>query len=494
MGVSRRSTHFLLLLFLMAKLYGATLIFILCIGAVLRIYQLGHSHFYGDETKALYYKKSDSAISHFFNQRKAPGQFLVAWGVEQLTNSYDEFYMRLPFALASIFSIYILFLAIKKLFGDPTALVAAFLFAINGFYIAFGRTVQYQAFYVLFGLASLTFYLYANSRKSYLFFSGLFMGIAFLFHYDAVFFLFPLVAVITGDLLQKKERIRSLLFLILPLVILPLLFYLPYIIYGSFLSDAVAYVWGRKTGVRYRPSSSLYTFLIYNPLWILLAVNFFAIYTLKFRQNQSIKILLIWFVIPFILFELIFKSVGTHIHNYILPLIILSSVGLVKAMQSLRAKTQSVLASCIMVILFFVLVIQTQVYIPAFNTGYPWKDTMLLGLKTAKLDQTKDVYVYGFPYYRAWDQINAALAFEEEGRFYFSNDNVAVSEFYMRQFKLYDGRATKNYIHIYNNQLGNSNEIDERYLDTSAYVVYKDFYVDGEKVATIYTRTSINRH
>lgn len=477
----------------MSKKFRILLLLILLVGVFLRFYQLGYSHFYGDETKAIYYQKDVSAIDHFFNQRKGPGQFLVAWTIENLTSSYNELFMRAPFAVVGVVSIALLFFVVAKLFDQKAALIATTIFSLHGFYIAFSRTVQYQSFYIFFGLLSLHFYLYSKGNvKNYLL-SGISLGIAFLFHYDSLFFLVPLFALISSDYKNKNLSSKNILQVISPIIFITGLYYLPYLIKGAFLTDTLPYLLKRRTGEELRPSSTIYTFLIYNPLYILLFFNIFSVFSLLSKNKKSLYVIFIWFLIPFILFELIFSSSGTHIHNYFLPLIILSSVGVTNIYERLSSALKPIFIAFLVFLCAFVLIIQTSIYIPKFNTGYPWKDVTLFGNRLNKIDQSMQVFVYGFPYYRAWDQIVTYLDYEDDGRFFVSNENDTIAEFYMKRFKRFDGRATQNYIHIFDNQLDKT-EIDIRFLDTNAYVPIKDFYHNGEKVATIYGRLSLNRH
>jgi len=472
------------------KPYPIALIIILAISAFLRLTQLGYSNFYGDETKAIYYRKSNAATEHFLNQRKGPGQFLVAWTVETITNSYDELFMRLPSAIVGILSVYVLYLLTKNLFNKKVALISALFFSLNGIYIAFARILQYQIYYVFFGLLSfylLTKYLKDQQTRNLLL-SAFSMGIAFLFHYDAIFFLIPSLAYI---LYQEKETPKNLkVYLInyaMPLGLLVGIYYIPYLIFGAFRHNTLDYLLGRVAGRKLRPSNNLYTLNIYNPLYLSFVYLAFSIFGLKKVHDRKIQILLIWFLVPFTLFQLIIKNSGTHIHNFILPLIILSAVGIETLLIN-----KKYLITFVTLLGVLTLAIQVIVFVPFLNTGYPWKDTEILGIEAPKLRQDLQVFAYGFPYYRNWDEVAIYLEPYDSGFHFYTNDNTTVADFYLRKFKLYDGRQTMFFVDVNSNQL-DDNKIPERYLDESAYYSAKDFYHNGNITATVYLRHERNR-
>lgn len=475
------------------KLNKAILLAIILIGAYLRLDGLGYSHFYGDETKAIYYRKNMSAVEFFLNQRKGPGQFFLTWTLENIIGKYDEFLFRLPFALAGIVSIYLFYLIVKRLFGELPALFSASLFALNGFYLAFSRTVQYQSFYILFGLSAIYLFVKENRRQKDLTLAGLCLGLGFLFHYDTIFFLWPLIILILGEIKQKNLAWKNLFGFFLAMIMVSAPYYLFYVFKGSFFTDTLPYLLHRRSGDKALPSSTFYTFQIYHPLYVYFVVTALGLVSIWQRKIHYVQVLLLWFLFPFLLFQVIFKSAGTHMHNFILPWIVLCGVGFAYLEGKLPVRAKRFFEAIILLVLLLIFTIQAQVFVPRFNRGYPWKDSRLLGVNLPKLRQDLQIFVYGLPYYRAWDQVAQYLDYEDTGRFYYTNDNFTVSDFYMRKFKYYDGRATQNYVHILDNQLSKT-EIDIRYLDTLAYLPVKEFTHRGEVVAVVYHRLNLNRH
>jgi len=63
----------------------------------------------------------------------------------------------------------------------------------------------------------------------------------------------------------------------------------------------------------------------------------------------------------------------------------------------------------------------------------------ILGIKTPKLRQDLQVFAYGFPYYRNWDEVAEYLKPYDLGFPFYTNDNNTVARFYLQKFKLYNG-------------------------------------------------------
>ena len=133
---------------------------LLLIGVVsifLRFTDLGFHHYYGDEVKTLFLRKDKSAFDFLMEQRKGPIQFLIVWVTEKLSGGFDEFYIRIPFAVFGVLLVYIFyyFVRVTLNYNRNISLFSTILVALNGIYIAFSRTAQYQMVYLVFGFLSL---------------------------------------------------------------------------------------------------------------------------------------------------------------------------------------------------------------------------------------------------------------------------------------------------------------------------------------------------
>ncbi len=461
------------------------LIFLILLSSFLRLSGLGYSNFYGDETKTLYLNKTIPALSFFMNQRKGPVQFLMVWIMEKLSGGYSEFFVRLPFALASILAVVVFYFLVKRLFNSQVAYVSSLLLSINGLSIAFGRTAQYQSFLLLFGLSSL--YLlslfFGNIKKKYLLiFAFFFLALAVLCHYDGIFYLVPFIVIIISNR-EEIGKDKKFVWWALPGLLLFLaiisIFYLPYYSNGSFTTNSAGYLSRRVFGSGYSPNNSLYAAKIYNPFFIPFIFMFLSLFGVVGQPNWKKVMLILWFAVPFIVFEFIFLNPGTHIFNYYLPLFVLSGVGIVWLYDYFK-ETRSKRSFSVLIVFLFILntLIVIFTYVPKFNFGYPWK--------IFRPNKAYHLYLYGFPYNRAWKEIGTYLKFKGARNFY-TNDNITVAEYYLygippTQLVISDQQYPQYYIYVYNNQEFN-NEKDKL---PSFYVLDKDFYSEGRVVARVF--------
>ena len=171
---------------------------VLATGILLRATSLGYSEFQGDEALAMI-SAAEALEGHedaLFLRSKGPGEVLLPMALWRLTGVINEATARLPFTIASLWAIITLYLIGQRLTGS-TRLggLAALFFMLNGFAVAFGRIVQYQALVIwLSSLAFLLMIYWRDSRQDrYAILAGLSLGAGLLAHYDAILVL-PAIA------------------------------------------------------------------------------------------------------------------------------------------------------------------------------------------------------------------------------------------------------------------------------------------------------------
>src|SRR5690606_13133833 len=162
---------------------------IVALAATFRLVYLGYSHFQGDEIKAQY--PADAGFPDFlFAQRKGPGQFLVTALVRIVSGGYDEVVTRLPFALASIAAVVMMYILVRRAWGRGPARAASALIASCDLVVGFGRNVQYQSFTMFLVLATawgaFGFARHGAVRELHL--GAVALAIGILFHYDVLTF------------------------------------------------------------------------------------------------------------------------------------------------------------------------------------------------------------------------------------------------------------------------------------------------------------------
>ncbi len=465
------------------------LISIFLLTAFLRFFQLGYSNFYPDETKTFHMRKDVAITDFLLNQRKGPVQFLVSWSTEKLFGNYDELYTRAPFALAGTLLVVAFYLFIKKLFNEKIATIATLLFSLNGFFIAFGRTAQYQSFLLLFAFISLfallNFFTEPQPKKErlYLMISSVTLALAFLTHWDAIFIAFVIAFLLIRALFTREKSLKTIiLFCVIPFVVILSVFYVPYFTKGYFSEHTASYITNRLTGAKTLPNNSFTTFEMYNPHKIgslILASGVLGLFWIIFKHEKvpykdAVLLGVIWFLIPFITFEIIFSSPGTHILNYIIPLIILAGYAFAQLDDSLTKRAQLFFRSFGSLAFCIYAIIQIKTFIPAFNSGYPWN-------KNINKDEIQ-LFLYGFPYNRGWPQIREYFN-KSSIHDFATNDNIVTGKFYLFGVSAKKAKDSPEfYIYVHKNHQFNS----ELEIEPSQYELKEQLYVEGRLTAEIY--------
>ncbi len=273
---------------------------ILAVAIWLRFTNLDYSEFQGDEALAMI-STAEALEGHqyaLFLRSKGPGEILLPMALWRLTGTISEAAARSPFTIGSLFAIVTIYLIGEQVGGRRVSWLAAGFLALNGFMVAFGRIVQYQALVVwMSGLAFLlTLHWRTTGQLRYLTLAGLFLGTGLLAHYDAILVLpaigWLLIANQTADARQSIAETGSkpvvsgwrsavggrivalfkpILLLLAALLVVALPFYLPFILdpQANRTGDYV----GQRIGTELRNnlpdffhfntfySSSYYTFL-----------------------------------------------------------------------------------------------------------------------------------------------------------------------------------------------------------------------------------------
>lgn len=140
-----------------------------------------------------------------------------------ITHSTEAWAFRLPGALMGILSVYLIYLLGLRLLNSQTAaLIAAFVFSIDGLNFVQSRTGMNDIYFFTFALASLLFFL----KRKYLF-SFIFLGLSFASKWAAVYLL-----IVYLILLIKDKKFIHIIYCISIVLILYLASYIPYFLLG----------------------------------------------------------------------------------------------------------------------------------------------------------------------------------------------------------------------------------------------------------------------
>ena len=177
--------------------FAVGLLLLIIIAVLLRIWGNQYSDLQGDEAEVLFRAtrlilgSENSLVTH----SKGPAEILIVSAFGALTGRFDEFTVRLPFALASVGGVAGTTLLGWQLFGSLAGLVTGGLLAVNGVFVTYARTAQYQSLMLLFSAwAAWYFFGYYLKGRSYSLLLGSFLlAAAFLTHFEAIL-LIPLPA------------------------------------------------------------------------------------------------------------------------------------------------------------------------------------------------------------------------------------------------------------------------------------------------------------
>jgi hypothetical protein len=422
------------------KRYGLLILLIL-LATFLRFYNLGYSEFQDDEKKAFIRKNETTSTFQFFmEQRKGPMQFLVTSATLLIKNEpRNELLIRFPFTVANLLSVIVFYLLLKELFdSDITAFLGGLIFSLNGFIVGFARIAQYQNLNILFSLLSLYFFikLSKSARNSLLFslLGAFFFSLSLLSHWDAVFFLVPIIFYYFKYLLDHKYSLKSKLIVSLVTLVFGCILLLPYLIpyTNSHLANRsnVEY-FNRRVGLsNYSFTKHKFIFELYNPymaLYFLPLLGFIGI----FNKKRGL-LFLFWFIINLLLIRYLMVKPGTHIYNYVIPLIILASSGIHFLVRHKKLFASSIIP---MLLLIGFLYYQSYILFLDHKNEYPWDKNEILNTKNIKLVTSpykeKEVLTFGFPHYRSWKQVNEIVRNDPDNCTYISNEGKEITQIYM---------------------------------------------------------------
>jgi 4-amino-4-deoxy-L-arabinose transferase-like glycosyltransferase len=209
------------------------IVVVLVAAAVVRLPNLGYAEFHEDEVEVTslavrVIKGEDYAV---FLHRKGPVQMLMPLAGWLLAGRITEGWARLPFALASLLGVLTVTLLTYQVAGWFGGLTTGLLLALNGYFVAFGRMVQYQA--LIFFLITVAFaclwWVLEEGMLQLIWPAALSMAVSLLSHYDVLVYV-PVMVYLAWQIWKRWPGARLVLVAssLLALTIL-LSFYVPYL-------------------------------------------------------------------------------------------------------------------------------------------------------------------------------------------------------------------------------------------------------------------------
>lgn len=188
----------------------AGLVALAVVAGFFRFGNSGYAEFHGDESRAVL--RAAAVIQGYENvlfiHRKAPGEILVPTAVFAYAGRINEAAARLPFALANLVGLLGVLLIGWRMRSGVAGWAAALLLALDGYYVAFSRFVQYQSVVFLMSVAAVlvAWRVYRDPRAltRYMTAGAIFLAMAVLFHWDGLLAWLPVGVLLIAMLAQRR--------------------------------------------------------------------------------------------------------------------------------------------------------------------------------------------------------------------------------------------------------------------------------------------------
>jgi 4-amino-4-deoxy-L-arabinose transferase-like glycosyltransferase len=475
----------------------AWLLVAILIAAALRVVNLGYAEFQGDEAavlvRAAQALEGDEAA--IFQHKKGPAELAVVMAGWRLVGMTSEWMARLPFAWAGVLGVTAVFLCGHRLGRPHAGGIAACLLAIEGFFVGFGRIVQYQSLvFALSALGLLCLFAYRErGRGSLIIVSAAFFAGGVLAHYDAVLALPAGLLLMAARLWRDRQRGWRTLVPIVTAALVGLallgLFYVPLLrgphagetsyylssrigsgfynhlestfelsavydavyllaVMGLALAGQIAVTCGRWRRVGLALAVALLalavTGLVWPERWVVgertLAWIPFAILlagaVLAPRQAASERALWLWLAVPALFYLFLVALPLTHIHTAFPAWALLAGIGLASLGRWLASKSRIVLR--VVAVGGVVVYVLCGCYaVMVFVNHIPeYRRTFPQSRNPVywtPYEQMPEAGFFGFPYRAGWKVVGHLM---DEGVLvgtYDSNEEQEITDYYTRQ-------------------------------------------------------------
>ncbi len=436
------------------------LLVVMIVASFFRFASLGYSEFQGDE--ALVMLRAAQVVEGWddalFAHGKGPAEILLPAAFWLLTGRIDEAGARFPFALAGLLAVGTIYLLGRRMFSPRVGLLAAFLAAINGYFVGFGRIVQYQSLvFLMMGLALFCYYrFYADGTGRYQVLGALFAACGLLAHYDAVLVLPAILYLAWRSWKQWKVEsvgvgLRGYVLSLAVFLVLSGLFYLPFWLDPQ-AATTYRYLVGRRLGGGILHNNLGFTFLqstVYNStyyfVFIVLALVWAVVKRLRAGRASFFSVewmaCLIWFAVPFVLYTFLVAHPLTHVYTFFPAWMLVAGLGLDDVWQirsddfsrpstrtAIKIVTTSVAALLYLVFAGYIYLAFIQCE-PEYIWTYPAHKSPFYWTAYRRLPPAA---FFGFPYRAGWKAVGQLYADGVLRGDYGSNEEGEITTWYVR--------------------------------------------------------------
>ena len=177
---------------------------------------------------------------------------------------------------------------------------------------------------------------------------------------------------------------------------------------------------------------------------------FFSLFAALFGKVKLFPVIL-WLAPPFIILNYLASVPGTHIYNYVIPLMILGGYGVVSLWQKLSSIISKTFYLSFILILFGFLFYQSYTLFVDHSVEYPWWDKKVLFWRVGLPSNHYHLSIFGFPYKRNLGEINKLVRKYNNIDKVSSNENSKILRYYVKPLP-YIYPKYDVYIYIYGAQ------------------------------------------
>lgn len=366
---------------------GWWLLGLLAFAAYFRFYFLSYSDYRGDEAEvvlraiATIRGQGEAILTH----TKGPAETLLTTGLGLLYGTFEELAVRVPFALANCLAVAATYLLGKDMFGRRVAIIATALVVINGWFVTYSRTAQYQNLVLPAEILAVWCFwrFYQNKTSRYLFPGAILLALATFGHYEGAAAGPAALYLLVLGLRSKENWRNNLLWPILAILVGAIIvfsFYIPFF-FNATINHTQNYLSGRLGGTppynnwdAFYVNAHFYNSLYYIgavggvlllgtllgiwrawgggrrgllaaaialpllllswtnilPAWYALVIFLLlmGLYLFSPRIKVAVKANLLWMIVPFALYLFGVIRPGNHYYVFVPPLILLAALTL----------------------------------------------------------------------------------------------------------------------------------------------------------------------
>ena len=296
----------------------AGLLSLVLVGGFLRFSGLAYSEFQGDESRVVLRAAeviqgySDALLSH----KKGPAEILVPTGIYATVDRLTEAMARLPFVVANLAGLFAVFLLGWRLFHPVAGWSAAMLLALDGYFIGFGRIVQYQSIvFLMVVLVVLVLYRLVQRPQilsRYLTLAAIFLATGLLAHYEAALVVLPatyLLYALWRHGTSLADLARALVVPILVGISILASFYIPFMLNPSF-GVTYAYITVNRIGTTFPYNNLVDVFertTLYSSIYYFLLLMACAVISLAMIYRRNLRGMLAWTAIVLLCAGVVFS-------------------------------------------------------------------------------------------------------------------------------------------------------------------------------------------